>query len=137
MVSPPAKGGPKERVLWVDGLGGLIVGFVVLVLHPWLSDIEGLPKRLVLFMALCNLAYGTYSTSLARRSMRSVRSVAVLAAANFAWLFVCLAIAYANRESITALGALHVVGEGLYVGGLGIVEWFLRRDLSRPTTGPG
>ena len=50
----------KGRLLWVDGLGGLLVGAVVLLLSGWLSELEGLPEGFVVFMAGTNLVYGSY-----------------------------------------------------------------------------
>ena len=48
----------KGRLLWVDGLGGLFAGPVVLFASGWLSEVEGLPEHFVVFMAAANRVYG-------------------------------------------------------------------------------
>jgi hypothetical protein len=113
----------KGRLLWVDGLGGLLAGTVVLLLSGWLSEVERLPEHFVVFMAGANLVYGAYATSLASRPERPAVLVGVLACANMFWLILCLGFALWFRDQISVFGLLHVLGEGAYVGGLGCLEW--------------
>ena len=119
----------KGRLLWLDGLGGLLAGAVVLLLSGWLSELEGLPEGFVVFMAGTNLVYGSYSTSLARRSARPPVRIAILACANILWGVLCLGFPFWFRDQITGFGLLHVLGEGAYVGGLGCLEWRWRAAL--------
>ena len=60
----------QRKLLWVDGLGGASVGVLVLLLGGWLSELYRLPRDLVFLMGWANLAYGTYSTTLASRPRR-------------------------------------------------------------------
>ena len=53
--------GKTPKILWLDCIGGLVVGTVVLIFASLLSDWEGLPKTTVRFMGIANLAYGSYS----------------------------------------------------------------------------
>ena len=119
----------KGRLLWVDGLGGLLAGAVVFLLSGWLSELEGLPEGFVVFMAGANLVYGAYATALASRSERPAVGIGSLACANMLWGVLCLGFAFWFREHITSFGLLHVLGEGAYVGGLGQVEWRWRAAL--------
>lgn len=118
-----------RRLLWIDGGGGALVGAIVLVLHRPLAGWYGLPAGAVLLLGAANLAYGTYALSLARRALRPAGMLMALIAANAAWPLVCAAILLAHLDELRALGVLHLVGEGLYVGGLAAVEWRLRDEL--------
>ena len=59
--------------------------------------------------------------------------IGALAIANIIWLPVCLVIAGAYLSQITIFGGLHVIGEGIYVAGLGVFEWINRRTLADET----
>lgn len=119
----------NEAILWVDCLGGLAIGALVLALSGPLSRWEGLPLQVIIFLGAMNVTYGVYSLYVTTRSPRGLDLVKVLAVANMSWLVVCLAIAYLWRNEITTFGLAHVVGEGLYVAGLGSREWRLRDRL--------
>ena len=131
MNEPPL---PKvaRALLWTDGLAGASVGVGVLVLHPWLARLYGLAESLVLAMGVANLLYGAYSTRLAVRMARgqrpSARAVDVLVAANGAWAVVCFALAVAFLGKATFVGVGVLVFEGVFVGGLGLLE----RKVLRP-----
>ena len=120
---------PTPKLLWIDCLGALAAGAVVLALAGWLAPLEGLPRGVLVFTGVMNLVYGSYSLSLALRKRRSRASVYALIFANAAWLPVCLALTAAFWDTITPFGVLHLVGEGLYVGGLAFVEWRRRETL--------
>jgi len=113
----------KDKILWIDCLGGLIVGCVVLSIYKLLGDWEGLPTAVVLFMGVVNLAYGSYSLFVTTRNPRPLPMVKLLAIANMFWLLVCLVMAALYWQQITVLGILHVVGEGIYVAALGLIQW--------------
>lgn len=119
----------RRRLLWVDGLGGLVVGVIVILLFGWLSELEGLPQKVLIFTGVANLVYGSFSTSLAARRVRPLKLIVFLAIANIAWSPVCLLLAIQFSESITSVGIVHLIGEGLYVGGLGCLEWRWREWL--------
>lgn len=125
MNEPPL---PKvaRALLWTDGLAGASVGVGVLVLHPWLARLYGLGQGLVLALGVANLLYGAYSTRLAVRMARgqrpSARAIDLLVAANGAWAVVCFALAVVFFGAATSLGVGVLVFEGLFVGGLALLE---------------
>ena len=117
------------KLLWIDCLGGLIAGAIVLALAGWLAPLEGLPREVLVFTGAMNLLYGSYSLSLVLRQRRSRAAVYALIAANAVWLPVCLILAAVFWETATVFGLLHLMGEGVYVGGLAAVEWRQRERL--------
>lgn len=119
----------SSRLLWIDSLGGLVVGVFVVGTHRWLADWYGLPEGLLLFTGIANLAYGAFSRSLARRSERPLSLIKVLASANILWTFVCAALLARYGADAGILGVLHLGAEGLYVGALGALEWRWRESL--------
>jgi hypothetical protein len=120
----------RDWILWIDCLGGLIVGLLVLLIHPFLSRIQGLPKLTIIFIGIANLAYGSYSQFVTTRKRRTIGLVKMLALANMAWLFVCLGILILWFNVLTMIGIVMVVGEGIYVATLGLTEWKWRTDLT-------
>lgn len=119
-------------ILWLDCIGGITVGLIVLALSQWLSHWERLPIHVVIFMGLANLAYGTFSLFVATRQIRPAWLITTLASANMLWIVVCIVIACRWWEQISILGLAHVMGEGIYVFGLGLAEWRLRQKLVSP-----
>lgn len=117
-------------ILWLDCIGGLVVGVVVLASCWLLAAWEGLPLSVVVLMGMANLAYGSYSLCVTTRRRRPMYLLKVLAAANIAWLPVCIAVAALWWNQITSLGLLHVICEGAYVAGLGYTEWKIRNLLA-------
>jgi hypothetical protein len=113
----------KDEILWVDCLGGLAVGGFVLLFYRLLSDWDSLPTAIVVAMGVANLAYGSYSLFVTLRKPRPLLMVKLLAIANMLWLVICLALAIAYWRQISWFGILHVVGEGIYVATLGLIEW--------------
>ncbi len=95
----------------------------MLALVPWLSRLYAMPVGFVLAMGLANLAYGAFSLSLARRAIRPRALLVLLASANIAWAGVCFVAAAVLASQASFLGLAHLVLEGIYVGGLGLLEW--------------
>ncbi|MBL8962246.1 MAG: hypothetical protein JNJ98_20455 [Gemmatimonadetes bacterium] len=115
---------PEPRsLLRIDSTAGLVVGVLVLLLSPWLSRLFALPLGFLVFTGAANLAYGSFSGSLARRSVRPRRLITVLVVANAAWAVLCLVSALTFARSASGFGLLHLVGEALFVGGLAMLEW--------------
>lgn len=112
-----------KSLLWIDCTGGLIVGAFVLAFFPWLSTLYALPVGFVIVMGAANLAYGAYSFSLARRAVRPRALLLLLVTANLAWAVLCAVATAVFASEASALGLAHLVLEGVYVGGLGILEW--------------
>ncbi len=120
----------STTLLWVDCLGGLVVGSIGLLIYNHLSDWDRLPQAVVLTMAMANLAYGSYSLFVTTRNPRPLPMIKLLALANMFWLLVCVLIAIAYWSQISFFGVLHVVGEGVYVAALGLTEWTWRTRLA-------
>lgn len=107
-----------------------MVGVLVLALLPWLPEWHQLPRGFLLLMGAANLGYGTYSLTLARRATRPMGLIVFLVAANLTWAVLCAIWTVQYWDTASPLGLLHLGGEGLYVGGLAILEWGWR-DLLR------
>ncbi len=114
------------RLLTLDGSGGLVAGVLVLALRGPIAPFYGFSLGVVTFVALANLAYGTYSSTLARRASRGVlpsrRAVEALIVANACWTLVCVALLIGTWSTATLFGQLHIGLEGLYVLGLALIE---------------
>ena len=120
----------RGRILWVDCIGGLVVGIVVLAFCQLISGWQNLPLATVIVMGAANLAYGGYSLFVTTQKKRPLILVKILAMANMVWLLVCVAIAAMYWRQISLLGIAHVIGEGIYVAGLGFVEWKMKASLA-------
>ncbi|RMH19850.1 MAG: hypothetical protein D6696_09575 [Acidobacteria bacterium] len=119
----------RRKLLWIDGLGALAAGVAVLSLSAWLSSWYGLPRSFLIFLALVNLVYASFSLSLAARWRRPMGLILLLALANLTWAVLCWRWAIVWREVASPFGLAHLVVEGLYVGILGGLEWRWRELL--------
>ncbi|MFN0122671.1 MAG: hypothetical protein ACKV2V_19410 [Blastocatellia bacterium] len=122
MISP-------RKLLWIDGLGGLVAGIAVLLASDWLSQWYRLPPGFMFLIGVANLAYGSYSLSLAARARRPKVLILLLVVANLTWTLLCLRWTVIFAGTASWLGLAHLVIEGLYVGGLGCLEWRWREQL--------
>ncbi len=111
-----------KSLLWIDCIGGLTVGALVLAFSDWLSALYGLPVGLVTAMGAANLAYGGFSFSLARRAVRPRALLRLLVAANLTWAALCVVAAAVLATEASAYGLAQLLLEGAYVGGLGLLE---------------
>jgi len=127
----------KPYLLWVDCTGAAVVGVAVILLSGWLSELEGVPRNVILFTGVVNLLYGSFSFSLAVRKRRPMRRIKALVWANLAWTPVCVGLVIAFWSSITPFGVTHLLGEGVYVSGLALLEWRHRDLLARAPVPPG
>ena len=119
---------PQLRsLLWFDCLAGGLVGLATLALSGPLSRLLGLPHAVLLFTALANLAYATFSYSLARHAQPSRRRVQALIVANAAWPVVCVALAASLAGPGRWLGIAYLLAEGIFVGVLAAVEAVVAR----------
>ncbi len=118
-----------KNLLWVDCIAAGVAGVLMLLLSGWLSRWYHLSQHFMLFLGAVNLAYAAYSFSLARRPIRPMVLVQVLACANMTWGIACFAMAAYFWGTASVFGILHLVGEGIFVGGLGAVEWRVRGEL--------
>jgi hypothetical protein len=137
VTTPPASAQlALRRLLWLDALAGLGVGaaMLALTLAGVLAPLLGLTTRLLLVTAAANLAYGSYACSLAVRARAPRRAaVAALIAANLTWTGVCVVLAASVAGPGRWLGAGYLLGEGVVVGALALVE---RRALARARLTP-
>lgn len=112
-----------SSLLWIDCLGGLAVGVLVLALSPWLSRLYAMPESFVIALGAANLAYGAFSLSLARRAIRPRALLRLLIGANLAWAVFCVIASAILASQASAYGLALLLLEGAYVGGLGLLEW--------------
>jgi len=112
-----------SSLLWIDCLGGLAVGVLVLALSPWLSRLYAMPESFVIALGSANLAYGAFSLSLARRAVRPRALLQLLIGANLAWAVFCVIASAIFAAQASAYGLALLLLEGAYVGGLGLLEW--------------
>jgi len=125
-----------RRLLWVDCIGAAVAGVTVIAVSGWLSRMEGIPREVLLFTGAVNLLYGAFSFSLAVRAERPLVLIRLLVAANLTWALVCLGLLVQFAESATPIAFVHFVGEAVYVGGLGVLEWRNRDLLRHPAAQP-
>ncbi|PAP76435.1 hypothetical protein [Rubrivirga marina] len=117
------------RLLWIDCTAAGLAGAAMLALSGWLSALYALPQSFIVGLAVVNLLYGAFSFSLARRHRRPAGLVVLLALANLAWGVACWGFAVALAGVASPFGLAHLVGEGLFVGGMGALEWRWREQL--------
>jgi hypothetical protein len=124
-----------QAILRLDAGAACAAGFAVLALRDRLALLHAFPLALVVFLGASNLAYASYSGSLATlaglRRMPSRRAIDVLVVANLAWTAVCGTVLVATWRSASVLGLAHVAFEGLFVGALAVVEYRLVRPQAR------
>ena len=133
-------GAPRSRVaplptllraiLWIDGGGGIAVGCAMAALHGTLLELFGVPRPVLLFVTAANLAYGCFGLFVAGRTPRPLALVVTLARANLAWGAVCATLFVRYAGEARPLGLAHLVLEGTWVTGLGLLEWRNRAALS-------
>lgn len=112
-----------KSLLWIDSLGGLAVGVLVLALSSWLSTLYALPESFIVALGIANLAYGTFSLSLARRAVRPRALLRLLIGANLTWAIFCVGAGAVFASQASSYGLALLLFEGAYVGGLGLLEW--------------
>lgn len=117
-------------LLWVDSRAALAVGAGMFVLSGWLSAWFGLPRELLWVMGAANVGYGLYSGWLFTRRVRPRGAIAALVVANASWAMGCLVAAVHFAPVATVFGVIHLVGEGLIVGSLAVLEWRARDALA-------
>lgn len=124
-----------QRFLLIDGAAGSAVGVFTLTFREWLAELYAMPLSLVTLIGFANLAYGSYSGTLAVRAWYqktpSRRAIDLLIAANLAWTVVCAVLVAATYRSASVFGLGHVVLEGLFVAWLALAERRLVRPFAR------
>ena len=110
-----------------------LAGTTVVALSGWLSELYALPRGLLVGMGAVNLGYAAFSGSLARRPHRPRALIVGLVAANATWAVLCGLAAVRLAETASAFGLAHLIGEGVFVGGLAALEWRERERLRHAT----
>jgi len=118
-----------KNLLWIDCIAGGLVGTLTLIFSAWLSQLYGLPRELLIIFGLANVLYGCYSFSLAMRKRRPMNLIILLVIANAVWAVICFILAANYATTATILGQIQLVGEGIFVGGLALIEWKHREKL--------
>jgi hypothetical protein len=119
----------SRNLLWIDCTAGAVVGLVVLLFTPQLSELQALPHKLLLFMGAANMLYASFSFFLVTRSKRPMPLIKLLVVANGCWSLVCVGLAVAFAGTATCFGLGHLVAEAIFVGGLAGLEWKWRAQL--------
>jgi len=109
-------------LLWFDCAAAVIGGTAMLALAGLLASLFGLPRVVVVFIGLVNLAYGAFSFSLARQLSPARGRVRTLVTANLLWVGVCVLMAIYFAGPGSWLGASYMLAEGFFVGLLATVE---------------
>ncbi|MEZ4375160.1 MAG: hypothetical protein R3B07_30395 [Polyangiaceae bacterium] len=116
-----------RNLLWFDSGAGATAGVLMVALHGWLVELHQLPSAALWCMAAANIGYASYSESLALRASQLNRlprvAVDLLVFANVAWGLVCVGLLLGNWATVTTWGIAHLVFEGAFVAGLGLVEF--------------
>lgn len=120
----------KENLLWVDCIAGACVGIFVLLLIEWLAALYQLPREFVLFLGVANLAYGSFSWSLATRKNKPYDQFVMLVVANLSWGALCVYWLFYYWSVASPFGIAQLLLEALFVGGLGAAEWINRKSLN-------
>lgn len=121
--------GMIRHILWLDCMAAAVSGVLVLSFAAWLSDWYALPRELLSFIGAVNIAYACYSFSLAIRPRRRELLIELLALGNGLWALACLGIIATFAQTLTLPGIFHLLGEAVFVGGLGMLEWKWRKHL--------
>jgi hypothetical protein len=126
---------PLHLLLRFDSAAGLSWGLVFLLLPGPVGAWTGFAPEVVLGIAGANLLYGVCAAGVALTFAGRPGRVRGLGAANLGWGLLCLGASALSWPPATGLGRALLVGEGLAVGLLGLVE--LRRAHEAAGSGGG
>ena len=117
-------------LLWIDCIAAALAGTLMVALGDRLADLYAMPHAWLRLIGAINLLYACLSGSLALRDRRPVRWIAALSIANGVWSVACVGIAVAMAGTATPFGMTHLLGEGVFVGCLAVLEWRWRNRLA-------
>lgn len=117
------------NILWVDCTAAGVAGALTLLLRDWLAALYAIPVDLLTITALVNLAYGSYSFSLALRAHRPAALIKLLAMANAMWAPVCIGLVIYWWPMLSGFAVAHYLGEAAIVVTLAVLEWRWRYRL--------
>ncbi|MEZ6186672.1 MAG: hypothetical protein R3F62_16885 [Planctomycetota bacterium] len=121
-----------RRLPTIDACCAAGAGVLMLALHPWIAELYGLTPRFVLTLGAVNLSYASFGTAFTLSRGRPPWLLYTLIGANLLWTCVCVALAVSYWDQAGRLGRLHLLGEGAFVGGLGLLEWRCRSAILAP-----
>ncbi|MCU0346997.1 MAG: hypothetical protein MUC59_08630 [Saprospiraceae bacterium] len=116
------------KLLYFDGLAGLVVGIFLLAMREPMSGLLGLPTWLLTLQGILNLCYASYSLPLARRGHRPRWMLWTLVVANLAYALFAAVLLTQFYASCTGLGVVYFLLEVVIIGGLGVVEWLVIKN---------
>ncbi len=121
----------KGNILRIDGSAGLIAGVIMWLLSDVLIALYQIPAWIFTINIIANLVYGISSSLLASWPHRPLGAVVTLSVANLLWAVLCFVTAVVIAPATSIFGIGHLVGEGIFVGILGLLEWRWRHALQR------
>lgn len=119
----------RRYLLWIDGLAGLLGGVSLFLSLDRLVEWYNISRETLVIIGVANLAYATYSLSIAMLKKRPEILIVILVLANLAWALNCLRMAVTFWDTASIFGLIHLIAEAIFVGGLACLEWHYRKDL--------
>ena len=119
----------QRNILRIDGSAGFITGVIMWLLSDVLVALYQIPPWLFTINIMANLIYGIGASLLASWQHRPHGAVVALSVANLLWAVLCIVTAMVIAPTASIFGIGHFVGEGLFVGTLGVLEWRWRHAL--------
>jgi hypothetical protein len=117
-----------RNVLWADAAAGAGSSLLHLLGAGVLAQLLGLPQGILAMSGAGLLVYVAAATYLAICDPIPRRLVAMLIAANWAWVGACAVVFMMNAPVLTPLGQAYLLVHALAVAALAELEWFgLRR----------
>lgn len=121
-----------RKLPWIDGVAALLAGVVVLALRGVLTDFYAIPRDMLTFVGVVNVAYSSVGLSLGARTRRPAWHLWLLIGANVAWAIVCIVLVARLGGGASIFGNAHLVGEALFVLVLAVLEWRCRSVILGP-----
>src|SRR5690606_14941327 len=116
-----------RRLLWFDASAAALAGVTLLTLRGWLAPWFGVAVEFVALNAIANLAYASYSGTLATLTTLGItpprRALVLLVAANAAWPCVCATLTAHVWTTATLWAVGYLALEASFVGALAFVEY--------------
>jgi hypothetical protein len=119
----------RRYILWIDGLAGLLGCISLFLTLDRLVGWYNISRETLVIIGIANLAYGTYSLSIAMLKKRPEILIVILVLANLTWAVNCLRMAITFWDAASIFGLIHLIGEAIFVGGLACLEWRYRKLL--------
>lgn len=122
---------PLTPLLYFDGLAALVVGIFLLAARQPFSEFLGLPVWLLTLQGAINFCYASYSLFLARRRRRPLWMLRMLVVGNLAYALFAAVLLVQFYPTCNVWGVVYFLLEVAIIGGLGLVEWAVVREVGR------